>query len=236
MDNTTLSAADVALLSRNNDGFGGWGDGGGIWLFALLFLFMANGNGFGGFGNNAAAALGYENLATSNEVQRGFADQNMMANQRETLSAVTSGTAQTIAASTQNATNAINAIKDGNAALIREFGNVETALTALSGKQQECCCDIKQLVQATAANTDAQIARNNYDAAIRDAATNANFTAQIQSVKDMIAQNKIETLQAQVSQLQLQNATSNVLRYPNSWAYNGGYFPPMAQCGCGCNS
>lgn len=49
--------------------------------------------------------------------------------------------------------------------------------------------------------------QSNYDGAMRDAATNANITAQIQSVKDMIAQNKIETLQAQVSQLQLQQAT-----------------------------
>ena len=228
MDNTTLSAADVALLSRN-DGFGGgFGDGGSIWLFALLFLFMAGGNGFGFGGNN-------QQFATRDQVQNGFDTQNMQMQTSGILNAVTNGTAQTIAASTANATNAINAIKDGNAALIREFGNVETALTALSGKQQECCCTIQNLIQSTAAATDAQIARNNYDAAMRDAATNANFTAQIQSVKDMISQNKIETLQAQVSQLQLQNATANVLRYPNQWTYNGGFFPPM-QCGCGCNA
>lgn len=226
MDNTTLSAADVALLSRN-DGFGGgFGDGGGIWLFALLFLFMAGGNGFGFGGNN-------QQFATRDQVQNGFDTQNMQMQTSGILNAVTNGTAQTIAASTANATNAINAIKDGNAALIREFGNVETALTALSGKQQECCCTIQNLIQSTAAATDAQIARNNYDAAMRDAATNANFTAQIQSVKDMISQNKIESLQSQVSQLQLQNATANVLRYPNQWTYNGGFFPPM-QCGCGC--
>ena len=228
MDNTTLSAADVALLSRN-DGFGGgFGDGGGIWLFALLFLFMAGGNGFGFGGNN-------QQFATRDQVQNGFDTQNMQMQTSGILNAVTNGTAQTIAASTANAANAINAIKDGNAALIREFGNVETALTALSGKQQECCCTIQNLIQSTAAATDAQIARNSYDAAMRDAATNANFTAQIQSVKDMISQNKIETLQAQVSQLQLQNATANVLRYPNQWTYNGGFFPPM-QCGCGCNA
>lgn len=228
MDNTTLSAADVALLSRN-DGFGGgFGDGGGIWLFALLFLFMAGGTG-GFFGN------GNQQFATRDQVQNGFDTQNMQMQTSGILNAVTNGTAQTIAASTANATNAINAIKDGNAALIREFGNVETALTALSGKQQECCCTIQNLIQSTAAATDAKIARNNYDAAMRDAATNANFTAQIQSVKDMISQNKIESLQSQVSQLQLQNATANVLRYPNQWTYNGGFFPPM-QCGCGCNT
>lgn len=233
MENGGLSATD-ALLLGNGGGFGGLGNGFEGLIYLAVIMAMFGGGGFGWGGNNAAAALGYENLATSNEVQRGFADQNMMANQRETLSAVTNGTAQTIAASTANATNAINAIKDGNAALIREFGNVETALTALSGKQQECCCNILQKIGETAAATDAQIARNNYDAAMRDAATNANFTAQIQSVKDMIAQNKIESLQSQVSQLQLQNATANVLRYPNQWTYNGGFFPPM-QCGCGCS-
>lgn len=236
MENGGLSATD-ALLLGNGGGFGGLGNGFEGLIYLAVIMAMFGGGGFGWGGNNAAAALGYENLATSNEVQRGFADQNMMANQRETLSAVTNGTAQTIAASTANATNAINAIKDGNAALIREFGNVETALTALSGKQQECCCNILQKIGETAAATDAQIARNNYDAAMRDAATNANFTAQIQSVKDMIAQNKIESLQSQVSQLQLAQATAGVLKFPSSWSYGAGPFPPIfGGCGCGCNA
>lgn len=192
------------------DGFGG----GGFWIFALLILAMMGGNGFGGWGNNGTGAL-------DQDINRGFDNQNLQAQTRDILSAVTNGTAQTIAASTANATNAINAIKDGNAALIREFGNVETALTALSGKQQECCCEIKQAV-----------AQSNYDGAMRDAATNANLTAQIQSVKDMIAQDKIESLQAQVSQLQLAQATNGMLRFPNSWSYGAGPFPPIFGCGC----
>ena len=80
---------------------------------------------------------------------------------------------------------------------------------------QKCCCDVKQLVM-----------QGNYDAAMRDAQTNANFTAQIQSVKDQIAQNKIEALQAQINQLQLQNAMCGVVRFPTSYAFNGGNFPP----------
>lgn len=210
-----------------DDNMGGMG--GMIWLFAILVLF---GGGFGNFG------LGGNGNAVNDlnaDMQRGFDNQNLQAQTRDILSAVTNGTAQTIAASTANASNAINAIKDGNAALIREFGTVETALTALAGKQAECCCDIKQLVQATASATDAQIARNNYDAAMRDAATNANFTRQIQEVKDQISQNKIESLQAQVSQLQLAQATAGVLRFPNSWSYGAGPFPPIFGCGCSNN-
>lgn len=196
------------------DGFGG----GGFWIFALLILAMMGNNGFG-FGNGNG-----NSNAIQNDINRGFDNQNLQAQTRDILNAVTSGTAQTIAASTANATNAITAIKDGNAALIREFGNVETALTALSGKQQECCCEIKQA-----------IAQSNYDGAMRDANTNASITAQIQSVKDMMAQDKIENLQAQVSQLQLAQATSGMLKFPNSWTYGAGYFPPVFG-GCGCQA
>ena len=222
MENSGLTASDVALL--NNDGMGGWN--GMIWLFAILALFGGGGFGFNGNNNGAVNAL-------NADMQRGFDNQNLQAQTRDILAAVTNGTAQTISASTANATNAINAIKDGNASLIREFGNVETALTALSGNMQSCCCDVKQLVQATSSATQAQIAQSNYDAAMRDAATNANFTAQIQSVKDEIAQNKIEALQAQVNQLQLAQATSGMLKFPNSWSYGAGPFPPIFGCGCG---
>ena len=214
MDNGTgMSVADVAALSGG--GFGGWGDGGAfMWIFALLIL--ANGGFGGGWGGNNGAVN-----ALNADMQRGFDTQNLQAQTRDILGAVTSGTAQTIAASTQNAANAITAIKDGNAALIREFGNVETALTALGGTQQECCCNILRAVDGV-----------NYNGAINTSAINANTTAQTQKILDAINGNRMADMQSQINQLQLQAATSNVLRYPNAWTYNGGYFPPMAGCGC----
>ena len=210
-ENTGLSAADVALL--NNDGMGGgWNSM--IWLFAIIAL-MGGGFGGFGFGGNGAAAL-TAGMATQNDVQRGFDTQNLQMQTQGILSAVTNGTAQTIAASTQNASNAITAIKDGNASLIREFGNVETALTALGGKQQECCCEILRAVDGV-----------NYNSAINTAAINANTTAQTQKILDAIAGNRMADMQNQINQLQLQNAMSGVLRFPSAWTYAGGVFPPI---------
>lgn len=204
MDNGTLSASDVALLSgKNNLGFGGDGMAF-MWIFALLIL--ANG-GFGGWGN------GNGNL--DQDINRGFDNQNLQAQTRDILNAVTNGTAQGISASTQNAANAINAIKDGNAALIREFGNVETALTALGGTQQECCCNILRAIDGV-----------NYNGAINTAAINANTTAQTQKILDALCANRMADMQNQINALQLQAATANVLRFLNAWTYAGGVFPP----------
>ena len=207
MESGTLSAADVALLNRDS-GFGGDGWSGMIWLFAILALFGGGGFGWGG-NNNGVNAL-------NADMQRGFDTQNLSQQTRDILGAVTSGTAQTIQASTQNAANAITAIKDGNAALIREFGNVETALTALGGKQQECCCEILRAVDGV-----------NYNGAINTAAINANTTAQTQKILDAIMGNRMADMQSQINALQLQNAMSGVMRFPNAWTFAGGNFPPL---------
>ena len=163
--------------------------------------------------------------AIQNDINRGFDNQNLQAQTRDILNAVTSGTAQTIAASTQNASNAINAIKDGNASLIREFGNVETALTALGGQQAQCCCDIKQLIQSTSAETNAQLAAAKYETAMQMAGMEQRITAKMDA-------NTIQNLRDQVESLRDQVNMSGVLRFPNSWSYGAGPFPPIFGC-CG---
>jgi len=199
--------------SGMGDGFGG---GSFMWIFGLLVLLGLFNGGFGGFGGNG------NTNAIQADVNRGFDNQNLQAQTRDILGAVTSGTAQTISASTQNAANAINAIKDGNAALIREFGNVETALTALGGTQQECCCNILRAVDGV-----------NYNQAINTAAINANTTAQTQKILDALCANRMADMQNQINALQLQAATANVLRFPNAWTFAGGVFPPAAAAAAG---
>ena len=195
------------VMPVGNDGM--FGGNGFMGIFGLLILLGIFSGGFGGFGG------GNQQYATRDQVQNGFDTQNMINQTSGILNAVTSGTAQTIAASTANATNAINAIKDGNASLIREFGTVETALTGLAGQSQECCCNILRAVDSV-----------NYNGAINTAAINANTTAQTQKILDAIMGNRMADMQSQINALQLQAATSNVLRFPSSWTFAGGVFPP----------
>ena len=208
MDNGTLSPADIAALNGNS----GWGEGGAfMWIFALLIL-CGGGFGFGG-GNNGVNAL-------NADMQRGFDNQNLQAQTRDILGAVNAGTAQSVAATNQVFHDNLMAMQGLYNETARDIASLAVGQANALANANECCCSTKQLIQQT-----------NYDGAMRDAATNANFTAQIQSVKDMIAQNKIEALQAQVSQLQLAQATSGVLRFPNSWAYDAGVFPPVISGG-----
>ena len=178
-----------------------------IFLFAILCLVGGGGFGFGG--NNGVNAL-------NADMQRGFDTQNLNAQTSAILGAVNSGTAQAVAATNQTFHDSLMANQGLYNELARDIAGLGVAQANLLANQNECCCSTKMLIQ-----------QSNYEGAMRDAATNANFTAQIQSVKDMIAQNKIEALQAEVSKLQLAQATSGMLRFPNSWSYDAGQFPPV---------
>ena len=201
--------------------------GGGLWLFAILALMWGGGfGGFGGFGNAGFAnAIGYQNLATQNDVQRGFDNQNTIGNQREILSAVTNGTAQSVAATNQSFHDSLNVIQDKYGELARDIYGVSGQIAQVLANQNACCCDTKMLISETAA-------QNRYDALKNTNDINAVTIGQTQKILDAMAQNKIEALQGRVNQLELQNAVAGVVRYPSSATYNAGGSP---FCNCGCN-
>lgn len=216
MENGGLSASDVALMT-NRDGFG-FGDGGAfMWIFALLILAGGGFGGFGGFNN----AIGYENLATSNEVQRGFDNQNLQAQTRDILAAVTAGTAQSVATTNQVFHDTLNALSDKYNEITRDIGGLAVGQANMLAKENECCCSTLRAIDGV-----------NYNNAMNTASINANTTAQTQKILDALSANKIEELQNKVNALELQNAVSGVVRYPNSWTYNAGN-SPFCNCGCG---
>lgn len=203
MDTTGITP----VMPLGGDGFGGGNAF--VWIFGLLILLgLFNGGGFGVGGGNAATL--------NADIQRGFDAQNLNAQTRDILGAVTGGTAQAVAATNATFHDSLAAMQSLYNETARDIAALSVGQANLLANQAACCCETKQLIM-----------QSNYDGAMRDAATNANITAQIQGVKDLIQQNKIDALEAQISQLQLAQATQGLLRFPSSWTYAGGVFPPV---------
>ena len=211
MDNGNgLGVADVAALSG-----GGFGNGieGLLYLAVIAFMF-GGGNIFGGGNNGNANAI-------QNDINRGFDNQNLQAQTRDLMAAVNAQGAAGIAATNQTFHDSLAAMQSLYNETARDVAALAVGQANLLANQNECCGKQTQLIM-----------QNNYDGALRDAATNANFTAQIQGVKDMLAQNKIEALQSQVNALTLQNALAGVVRYPTATMY--AVPSPCFPGGCGC--
>lgn len=211
MDNgTTLSAADLALLSNNNmDGFGG---GSWLWIFAIFILFFGMGNnGFGGFGNNQSITDAIISTNGGYATQQSVSDQfNFAALERQNN--------ETVAAVNQAKYDNINVMKDIQSALQMQLSGLGQMQQSIGDKMQQCCCEQLRAIDSV-----------NYNNAINTASINANTTAQTQKILDAIAGNRMADMQNQINQLQLENATSGLLRFPNQWTFNGGFFPPLVQ-------
>lgn len=218
MENSGLTASDVALMTRDNGAFGA--DGGAfMWIFALLIL---AGGGFGGFG---WGDNGYRpQFATQDFVQNGFNFNDLQSQNRDIMNAINSGTAQAVAATSQAKYDNINVMKDIQNQLQLQLSGLGTMEQAIGDKLQQCCCETQRAIDGV-----------NYNAAMNTAAINENTTAQTQKILDAITGNRMAEMQNQINQLQLQAATSNVLRYPTAWTYNAG-MSPFCGCGCGCGA
>ena len=212
MGENGLTASDVALMSRDGDGFGnGWG--GMIWLFAILALMGGGGFGWGNGNGNTNAIQA--------DVNRGFDNQNLQAQTRDILAAVTSGTAQSVAATNQVYHDITGYVGDKYMELQRDVAGLAIGQANLLAKQNETGCGILRAIDGV-----------NYNAAMNTAAINANTTAVGQKILDAITTNRMDDMQNRINQLELQNALQGVVRYPNGYTYSAGNSP---FCGCGCN-
>lgn len=208
-----MSPTEVMALTRDSDFSGSY-----MWiivLFALIFGWGGNGFGNNGFAN----AIGYENLATSNEVQRGFDNQNSMANQREILAAVNAGAMQGIQTTNQVFHDTIGALSDKYQELQRDIAGLAVGQANLLAKENECCCSVQRAIDGV-----------NYNVAMQVNDAVQKIGDKIQGVSDQITGNRMADMQNQINQLQLDQAMQGVVRYPNMFAYNAGNNP---FCGCG---
>ena len=195
------------------DGFGGGNAF--IWIFGLLILLgLFNGNGFGVGGGNSNAI--------QNDINRGFDNQNLQAQTRDILSAVTSGTAQNVAAANQVYHDVVGYVGDKYSELTRDISGLAVGQANLLAKENECCCATLRAIDGV-----------NYNAAMNTAAINANTTAQTQKILDAITGNRMADMQSRINALELQQAVAGVVRYPMASTYSSGCNP---FCGCNCGA
>lgn len=208
-----LSASDVALLNNND----GWGNNSWIWIFCLFFLFF-------GFGGNGWNGNNQQNMQDAIAAGNGGYVTNSQMNDALKFQSLQEGSKDIIASVEQSKYDTANTLAAIESRIAGQEANILALGNTIAEKQNTCCQQALRGIDGV-----------NYNAAQNTASINENTTAQVQKVLDAIQQNKIDTLQAQVNQLQLQNATNGVLRYPNGFNYS---MPnPFCNCGsgCGCN-
>jgi len=199
------------VMNMGDNGMNGF-----MGIFGLLILLGILNGGFGGGlgGNNGNAN------AIQADVNRGFDNQNLQAQSRDILGAVSAGTAQSVAATNQVYHDIVGNLGDKYMELARDVAGVQGSVAQAIANQNECCCSTKLLISESTAGLSAQIAQNKYENALALAGLEQRLSSKMD-------QGEITALRDQVQQLQLAQATAGMLRFPNMWTFNGGIFPPV---------
>ena len=197
MTSSEMTPADIAAVTGNRSGGGGFGYGDGAWWIIILFLFAAmNGwgnNGNGGGGGNYGAGNLYPWMNQSDQINGGFRDQMLNDN--------------------------ITSIRDGiygiNNQLCNGFAGVNTAITnaqmadmqqafaaqaamnqgfnSLQSQLAECCCDNRLATVQTQ-----NIVQN------EGSATRLAIQNQTQSILDKLCQLELDGLKQDNANLRTQ--------------------------------
>ena len=209
-DVSGLSAADVAAVTGNNGFGGGWG-GDGAWWLLVLFLFAFNGNwGGNGFGNGGNVGTGY----VVSDVQRGFDQSAIMSGLSGIQSSLTGGFVDTAAALCNGFAGVNGAISNGFAqaeiaANARQIADMNQNF-ALQSQFADCCCE-NRLASADLKYTIATencADRTALNEGIRDILTNQN--AGIQRILDTMCQDKIDSKNERIADLERQLTMANL--------------------------
>ena len=196
MDSTGITP----VMNMGDGGMNGF-----MGIFGLLILLGILNGGFGGGwggGNNNSNAI-------QNDINRGFDNQNLQAQSRDILGAVSAGTAQTVAATNQTFHDSLAAMQGLYNETARDIAALGVGQAQILANQNECCCSTKLLIE-----------QSKYENALQMAGLEQRLTSKMD-------QNEITSLRDQVQQLQLAQATAGMLRFPNAWTFNGGVFPPV---------
>lgn len=194
------SLADIAAVTRNNDGNDGWGGNNGWWI--LIILFALFGWGRGGYGANSGGG-GDCQCATAGDIQRGFDTSAIISK----LDGINNG----ICSLGYDQLSQMNGINQNvsttgfgiqNAITQMGIANMQDT-NSLSRQLADCCCENRQSIAQVRYDmaTDACAIKT----AINDMSQqimqndNANFRA----LSDRLTQQEIDRLKSQIAEKDL---------------------------------
>lgn len=210
-DNSTV----MPVMPMGNNGGFGLDGGSGWWVLLFLFAMMGGwGNGFGGgFGGDGVLPYMLNNQ-TQNDVSRGFADAGLSNQLTGIQSSITGGFASSEVADCNRAMNSMQtAYNNQIASMNQRFADSQALNGQLNGIQSQlanCCCDNKMLGLQT---QNLILSENCADRqalsdGIRDVITNQ--TANTQRILDMMCQDKIDSKNEKILELQNQLNMANL--------------------------
>ena len=171
---------------------GGFGnaDGGSWWILLLFILLGGWGNGFGGYGNGGTGFV-------ANDVQRGFDQSAIMNGITGVGNSVVSGFGDT-------ATNLCGGFAGVTAAINNGFAQAELAANARAMNEMQNAFAIQSSLQNCCCENRASIADLKATIASEACADRAAVTAGVQRVLDELCQDKIDSKNEKI--IELQNA------------------------------
>ena len=206
-----MSPADLrAVMGNNDDGFGFGGNG--AWWIIILLLFGWGGRGYGfggGFGGGQGGGYGYPccgTPATQADLSAAFASNSVLSGINGIDSTLCQG---------------FNGI---NTAILQNGYNTQAGINTLSNQIADCCCTTQRAIDSV-----------NYNGAINTGNIIQAQERGTQKILDAICGNRMQDMQNQINQLQLQSALCGVVRYPNAITYNAGVSPFFGGCNPCCN-
>lgn len=193
-----LSAADIAAIMGNGNGFSG---GDGAWWLVIIMLFALTGGNLGGFGNNGNGV--------ASDVQRGF-DQSAVMNGMNNLTTAVS-----------------NGFANAEVSRCNTQANLTSMINNIAMQQQNCCCENRSQIadlKYTVATENCQD-RAAFTEGIRDLMTQqtANTQALVDStnrgfttIMDKICQLELDAKNDKIADLQQQLTMANLRETQNS--------------------
>lgn len=256
MEQTPLSAADVAAVARNNSAFGGFGACNGygmgmgygaewIWIVVLFALFGGGGFGWGNRGN------GFENALTRTDLQQGFDNQTIQ-NKIDALggriNSIGDGLCDGFYETTKNLMQGQNQLQRD---LCQGFGAVSSQIAENRFAQEKCCCETNRNIDAVryenAKNTCEIVRAIEKDG---DETRKLIVANQIQDLRDKVAMQSqiIQTKDFALSKQAQNEYLVNTLKpcpipayvtcspYESAYIGSRGFNGYNNSCGCGCGN